>query len=101
MSEEKKDDKVKKLDWMDVSDDGSVTITLSRPLEINGAKVSYIVMREPDVEDQIISNETRGSDVVKEVTLFSNLCTISPADLRKLKLRDYMRLQAAFANFID
>lgn len=91
----------KKQEWMKVNDDGSIVVTLSRPFEINGAKISYLTMREPTLDDQVVSNETRGSDVVKEITLFSNLCTVAPADVRKLPLRDYLRLQAAFANFID
>lgn len=91
----------KKPSWIKIGEDGSVTVTLSRPFEINGAKLSYLVLREPTVDDQIVSSETRGSDVIKEVTLFSNLCTVAPSDLRRLPARDYMRLQAAFANFID
>jgi hypothetical protein len=92
----------KKQDWMKVSDNGEVTVTLTKPFEINGAKIGYIVMREPMVEDHVISNETRGNELAKEIALFSNLCTVSPADLRKLPMRDYMRLQTAYgANFFD
>lgn len=90
-----------KKSWIKVNEDGCVTVTLSRPFEINGANVAYVVMREPTLDDQVVSQETRGSDTVKEITLFSNLCTIAPSDVRKLPLRDYLRLQAAFANFID
>ena len=91
----------KKPAWMKVNEDGSVTVTLSRPLEVNGAKLAELTMREPTVDDQVVSNETRGSEVVKEITLFANLCTIAPTDVRKLPVRDYMRLQAAFGGFID
>lgn len=91
----------KKPAWMKVNDDGSVTITLSRPIEINGAKVPTLTMREPTVGDQVVSNEVRGSDVVKEITLFANLCTISPDDVRRLPVRDYNRMQESFGNFID
>jgi hypothetical protein len=88
-------------DWLKPGDDGSMIVTLSKPFEVNGAKLSYLTMREPSVDDQIISGDVRGSEAVKEVHLFSNLCTVAPADLRKLPVRDYLRLQAAFANFID
>jgi hypothetical protein len=91
----------KKEEWLKENDDGSVTITLSRPLEVNGATLRELTLREPTLDDQVASNEARGSDVVKEITLFANLCTVTPADLRRLKLRDYMRIQAAFGNFID
>lgn len=91
----------KKEAWLKENADGSLTITLSKPLEVNGAQLQELTMREPTVDDQVASNEVRGSDVVKETTLFANLCEIPPNDLRRLKLRDYMRLQAAFGNFID
>jgi hypothetical protein len=91
----------KKESWLKENDDGSLTIQLSKPLEVNGAQLQELTMREPTLDDQVASNEVRGSDVVKEITLFANLCTVAPADLRRLKLRDYMRLQAAFGNFID
>lgn len=87
--------------WMKVMEDGSVQVSLSKPMEVNGAKISYLVMREPTLDDQIVSNETRGSDAIKELTLFSNLCTVAASDMRKIAYRDYMRLQAAFGNFID
>jgi hypothetical protein len=92
----------KKSEWVKVNEDGSVTVTLTKAFEINGAKVGYVVMREPTVDDHMVSNETRGSELTKEVTMFANLCTIPAPDLRRLPMRDYMRLQAAYtANFFD
>ncbi|KVE33907.1 phage tail assembly protein [Burkholderia sp. TSV86] len=91
----------KKETWLKENGDGSVTITLSKPLEVNGVPLQEVTMREPTLDDQVASNEARGSDVLKEITLFANLCTVAPADLRRLKLRDYLRLQAAFGNFLD
>lgn len=91
----------KKEEWLKENDDGSMTVTLSRPLEVNGAKLHELTMREPDVDDQIAADEARGSEAVKEVQLFANLCTIPPADIRRLKVRDYRRLQAAYVNFTD
>lgn len=87
--------------WLKENADGSLTIQLSKPLDVNGASTQELVMREPTLNDQVVSNEVRGNDVLKEITLFANLCTVTPDDLRRLKLRDYMRLQVAFGNFID
>jgi hypothetical protein len=92
----------KKPDWAKVNEDGSVTITLTRPIEINGAKVGYVTMREPTVDDETVASEIRGSEAAKERALFGNLCTIAPADLGKMAARDYRRIQAAYtANFFD
>ena len=91
----------KKPDFLKCNDDGSVTVTLSRPIEVNGAKLSTLTMREPTVDDQLAISDVKGADVLKDATMFANLCTVSPAYIRRLPLRDFMRLQAAFADFID
>jgi pectin methylesterase-like acyl-CoA thioesterase len=87
--------------FMKVNDDGSVTITLSRPLEVNGAKLSQLVMREPLVRDQLAASKARGDEAEKEVTFFANLCEVDPASIQNLPVRDYKRLSAAYENFID
>lgn len=76
-------------------------IELSKPLEIDGAKVKTIRMREPTVADQLASSAMRGDDAAKEIALIANLCEISPDDVKKLTLRDYKKLQAAFVNFTE
>ncbi len=92
----------KKTDWVKLNEDGSVIVTLSRPIEINGAKVSALTMREPTVEDHLAAEGTKGSDLAKEVSMFANLCIVAPADIRRLPHRDYMRLTTAYsASFFD
>lgn len=80
--------------------DGFVDVALSRPVEIAGAKVQVVRMREPTVGDQLAIDKIQG-DSAKEMTLFANLCELSPDDLKKLPLKDYRRLQQAFTGFID
>lgn len=80
---------------------GNCDITLSRPLNIAGANVSVLRMREPTVADQEIASELNASDAGREIQTFANLCEQSPADIRRLPLKDYKRLQAAYVNFID
>lgn len=75
-------------------------VTLSRPLEISGAKVSVITMREPTVADQIAA-EQLGTGAEADVQYMANLCQITPDDVRRLPLRDFKRLQKAFSFFID
>jgi hypothetical protein len=81
--------------------DGFADIELSRPLEIDGAKVSTLRMREPTVADQIAMEKTKGTDAEREINMIANLCMQTPADIGRLPLRDYKRVQGAFMGFTD
>ena len=76
-------------------------VKLSRPIEISGATVSALRMREPTVLDQQSALEMKGSQATQEITLFANLCDVTPDDIRKLALRDYKKLSEAYAGFLD
>lgn len=91
----------KKPDWLKVNDNGSADITLSRPADIAGAKVSVVRMREPTVGDQEVASEMTGSDATREITVLANLCELAPDDIRRMPLRDYKRLQTAYLGFLD
>lgn len=80
---------------------GSVDITLSRPLDVSGAPVASLRMREPTVADQLAMDKAGGSDADKELAMIANLCMVAPSDLHKLTLRDYRKVQKAFTSFID
>lgn len=80
--------------------DGKAAVTLSRPLDIDGAKVNVLTMREPTVDDQIAA-EANGSDGMADKKYMANLCMVSPADIGRLPLRDFKRLQVAFGFFLD
>lgn len=82
-------------------EDGSVDITLPRPADIEGAKVAALRMREPTVGDQEIAFQMTGSDAAKEITLFANLCGVTPGDIRKLPIRAHSRLLKAYSVFTD
>lgn len=76
-----------------------VEITLNKPLDIDGAKVAVLSMREPTVNDQLVAEKIKGSDAEKEIAILSNLLTITPDDVRRLTLRDYKRVQEAYLGF--
>lgn len=80
---------------------GFVDVELSRPIEIDGAQVTVLRMREPTVADQLMLDELKGGDATKEVTLVANLCEVAPEDIKRLTLRDYRKVQQAFAGFLD
>lgn len=87
-------------DWLQEGE-GHADITLSRPLALGAAKTTTIRMREPTVADQLAIDSIKGGDTQKEIGFFANLCELAPADIQKLTLRDYKRLQTALGLFID
>jgi hypothetical protein len=78
--------------------DGSLTVTLVRGFDVAGAKVSSLKLREPSLDDQLTSQKI-GSNAEAEVALIANLAEVAPDDLRLLKMRDFVRLQAALSFF--
>lgn len=81
--------------------EGYVDVELSRALDIDGTPVTVLRMREPTVADQLLLDEMKGGDATKEVTLVANLCEVTPDDIKRLTLRDYRKMQQAFAGFIS
>lgn len=88
-----------KPDYIKLSE-GKAEVTLSRPLEIDGAKVHVLTMREPTVDDQIAA-EKMGTGGEADRAYMANLCMVTPDDIGRLPLRDFKRLQEAFGFFID
>lgn len=78
--------------------DGSLTVTLVRGLEISGAPVTALTLREPSLDDQLVSQKV-GDNAEAEVALIANLAEVAPGDLRTLKMRDFLRLQEALGFF--
>lgn len=84
-----------------VEGDGFTDITLSREVDIAGAKTKVMRMREPTAGDMESFHAAKGTDASREIIVFANLCETAPDDIRALSLRDYQRLQVAFAGFTD
>lgn len=74
-------------------------IKLDTGIEINGTTVKVLTMREPTVADQLSADEIKGSDAVKEITIFANLCEISPDEIKQMTMKDYRKLQEAYRDF--
>ena len=84
----------------DKDNNGYIDVELSRPMTIDGAQVKALRMREPTVADQLASEEMKGSDSAREIAMLANLCEVSPDDIKRLTLKDYKKLQAAFLGFL-
>lgn len=76
-------------------------ITLSKPLDIGGTKLTALRMREPTVKDQLVMDESSGGAAKKEVSFFAHLTGQAPSDIERLPMRDYQRMQDAYSLFID
>lgn len=90
-----------KKPWLKENDDGSMSITLSRALEVNGAKLSTLTMREPLVRDHVAARKSKGDAEDQEIALFANLCEVAQDDIQNLPAKDYARLQAVYLGFLD
>lgn len=91
----------KENDFLIMNEDGSVTIKLVGSIDIGGAKVGFLTMREPTVNDQLVADKIKGTPADQEVGMFANLCDVSPSVLHALKLRNYKRLQVAYVDFMS
>ena len=74
-------------------------IKLDTGIEINGTTVKVLTMREPTVADQLSADEIKGSDALKEITIFANLSEISPDEIKQMTMKDYRKLQEAYRDF--
>jgi hypothetical protein len=81
--------------------EGTTNITLSRPLEIDGAKVATLTMREPLVADKLTASKRKGSEEEQQVAMIADLCGVTPGDIERLPIRDYMKLVDALQDFIS
>lgn len=81
--------------------DGSKLVDFSdKPLKIDGTDVTKMVMREPTVGDQLAVEHIK-SAAESEVNIIANLCEIAPDAMHGFTMRQYGRLQEAYAAFMD
>lgn len=78
----------------------TVEIALDYPVTIDGTEVSVLHMRRPKVADTFLAQKSTKPDAEKELDLFANLCEVSPADIQKLDMMDYLKLQEQYGNFM-
>ena len=75
----------------------NVTVTLTKPTEMNGIKVDTITLRAPTVRDMRMSSQTSdGDDEQRELNLFASLAEVSVKDLEGLTYKDYNRISTGY-----
>jgi len=77
------------------------TITLKYPIEVAGEKITSLNLRRPKVRDMLAADKSSGSDAEKEVSMFANLCEVSPDAIMELDGKDYATLQQAYSAFLS
>lgn len=80
----------------------SVTVTLTKPAELNGITQDQITLRAPTVRD--IRNSTQasgGDDEQRELNLFASLAEVGVKDLDGLTYKDYTRLQSGYFRLVQ
>jgi len=87
--------------WLNLSAE-RVTVTLSKPAEMNGVQVDKISLRSPTVRDIRITQQTAGDDdEQRELNLLASLAEVGPKDLEGLTLKDYTRLQTGYFRLVQ
>ena len=62
--------------------------------------MAELTMREPLVRDQFDAQKQGKEAAETEKYLFARLTNIPPDDLEAMTMRDYAKLQGAYANFL-
>jgi len=83
-----------------VEGDGHIDITLSKPATFDGADLKVVRMREPTAGDLEAFHGMKGTEATREIQTFANLCELSPEGIRKMRAKDYKRMQEAFTVFM-
>lgn len=81
----------------------SGAIDLKHPFDRKdgSGKLETITMRRPKVKDLMNAQTTGGTDQENEVTMFANLCEVSPDDLKEMDMADYQQLQETYSGFLS
>ena len=76
-----------------------VEFPLATPFEADGATVSRLSIREPNVGDIEIANREK-TGLARMLRMLSLVAEISPEALRRVATRDYVRLQGLLEVFL-
>ncbi len=90
-------------DYIKENADGTITITLSKPFEVNGEQHAAVTMREPLVKDQLAVSSRNGikNGANFELALFAQLCDFAPEDFQNMTMKNYGRLQKGYGFFTE
>lgn len=76
-------------------------ISLDYCVSSDGVELSQMEMRRPKVADMLAADTYKGTDAQKEISMFANLCSVSPSAIEQLDLKDYRKIQEAYQDFLS
>lgn len=77
------------------------TITLIKPITVDGKTITSIDFREPNGGDIERMETSKGSDLVKSYKLMADLAEIDPDVIRKLSVRDIGQINKWLEPILD
>lgn len=77
------------------------TVSLEYPITVNGQEIDRLSLRRPRVGDQMAMRKHSKDEAAQEIFLFSALAEVSPADIEKLDMKDYQKLQEVYRGFLS
>ena len=74
-------------------------IKLEYPVKIDETTYTELTMRRSKVKDRLAVSVMKTTDEEKEISLFANLCEVSPAVIKELDETDYTKVQKEYMGF--
>lgn len=79
----------------------SEIIKLTKPAKISGVEVHELTMRAPKVRDMLLADKKGGGAAEREINLFAVLCEVTAEEIEELEMKDYLKLQEAYQDFLS
>ena len=76
-------------------------IKLEYPIKIDETTYTELTMHRSKVKDRLAVSVMKTTDEEKEISLFANLCEVSPTVIKELDEMDYIKIQKAYMAFFD
>lgn len=82
--------------WLTLSA-GAITVKLASSVELNGVQVDRLTLREPTIGDLRAAAKVHKDDKeAQEIHLFASLAECTPADIDRLSVKNYNRVQEGY-----
>lgn len=77
-----------------------VSVQLSQPILVENEEVTELTLREPTVKDMRAVGKIE-DDMEQSIDMIGRLSGLAPSSLDQVKARDFVRLSAVVADFLD
>ena len=80
---------------------GALIIDLKRGINVDGALIKQVTMREPMLRDQLQAAKAEKQPEDREIYIIALLTGHAPTDVETMSAADWARMQTAYGFFID